>query len=183
LASFESIFPSDREGPSVGTLTIGKYLVEQTIHSIEEKLTFKMEFHEVRNTAPISVELVSEHQMKGTILLKDYPEQFLLEISFFMERSFYIEKKSTVNNIAISLVLTGIIFVFLTIFLLNRFIISRISNLSEQLYYIQQEGNLNSRFICTKHQHDEISKADTAMYEAKNRGKNQYIFFHEIINE
>ena len=203
LASIESIFPSDREGPSVGTLIIGKYLDEQTIHSIEEELPFKMDFHEVKNTAKsqkqISVELVSEHQMKGSILLKDYPDQFLLEISFYMERSFYIEKKSTVNNIAMSLVLTGIIFVFLTIFLLNRFIISRISNLSEQLYYIQQEGNLNSRIIFTRNQNDEISKLENsinqvlssleekhdeviqlALYDHLTGLPNRYAFFKEF---
>ena len=167
LTSFESIFPSDKVGSSVGTLIIGKYLNEQTIQSIEEQLPFKIDFHEVTNTEKsseqINVEVVSDHQMKGTILLKDYPGQFLLEISFYMDRSFYIEKKSTVNNIAFSLVITGIIFVFLTIFLLNRYIISRISNLSEQLYYIQREGNLNSRIICAKNQYDEISKLENSI--------------------
>ncbi|SDN79953.1 diguanylate cyclase (GGDEF) domain-containing protein [Psychrobacillus sp. OK028] len=164
LASYESIYKSNGGGPSVGTLIIGKYINEWMIHSIGEELFVEMAFHEVTNTAKpqkqFNMEAINEHQMKGTILLKDYSKQHLMEISFTTDRNFYIEKKETVNNIVISLFLAGIIFVFLTIFLLNRFIINRISNLSEQLHYIQLEGNMNNRIKRTKNQYDEISKLE-----------------------
>ena len=167
LASFESIYQSNGEGPSVGTLIMGKYLDERTINRIGEELSFELAFQEVKSSTEaqkkMEVEILSEYQMEGSILLKDYSEQSLFEINFNMDRSFYIEKKNTVNNIGICLILAGIIFVFLTIFLLNRFIISRISNLSEQLYYIQMKGNVNSRIIRTKNQHDEISKLENSI--------------------
>lgn len=203
MASFESIYQSNGEGPSVGTLIIGKYIDERTIHHIGEELSLEMSFHEVKSTAnaqkQIGVEVIDEHQMKGTILLKDYSELSLFEMSFNTDRSFYMEKKNTVNDIAISLVFTGVIFVFLIILLLNRFIISRISNLSEQLYQIQMQGNVNSRIIRTKNHHDEISKLENsinqmlsslegkhdeviqlALYDHITQLPNRYAFYKEV---
>ena len=167
LASIESIYQSSRNESSVGTLIIGKYLDEQTINGIGEERIAGLVLHEVKSIAKpqkqVNVEVVSEHQMKGSISLKDYSKKSILEISFNIDRSFYIEKKKTVNNIAISLVLTGIIFVFLTIILLNRFIVNRIRNISEQLHDIHKEGNMNSRILYTKKQHDEISKLEVSI--------------------
>lgn len=167
LASFESIYQSTGAGPSVGTLIIGKYIDEQTMEHIGEELFFELDIHETQNSAKksqqIRVEEINEQQMKGSFLLIDYTEQSMIEISFKMDRNFYIQRKNIVNNIAISLVLTGIIFVFLTSFLLNRFIISRISHLSQQLNNIQVEGNVNSRIIRTKNQYDEISKLEISI--------------------
>ncbi|MFJ7827953.1 diguanylate cyclase domain-containing protein [Psychrobacillus sp. NPDC096623] len=167
LASFESIYQSNGEGPSVGTLIIGRYIDESTIHRIGEELSFELDIHEVQSTAKerkqIRVEAINEQQMKGSFFLKDYTKQSMIEISFKMDRNFYIQRKNIVNNIGISLFLTGIIFVFLTIFLLNRFILSRISHLSQQLDIIQVEGNVSSRIIPTKNQFDEISKLENSI--------------------
>lgn len=167
LASFESIYQSNGDGPSVGTLIIGKYLDERTINRIGKELSFDLTFHEVQDNEKtqgrIGIEITGADQMQGSILLKDYKEQSLLGISFNMDRSFYMEKKNTVNNIAVSLVIIGIIFVLLTIFLLDRFIISRISNLSKQLHNIQAEGNVNLRIHVKKNQHDEISKLENSI--------------------
>lgn len=47
LASFESIYQSNGDGPSVGTLIIGKYLDERTINRIGKELSFDLTFHEI----------------------------------------------------------------------------------------------------------------------------------------
>ncbi|MFZ0576731.1 MAG: CHASE4 domain-containing protein, partial [Psychrobacillus psychrotolerans] len=49
LASFESIYQSNGDGPSVGTLIIGKYLDERTINRIGKELSFDLTFHEVQD--------------------------------------------------------------------------------------------------------------------------------------
>src|SRR5690606_21493854 len=113
-------------GPSVGTLIIGKYIDERTLEHIGEELFFELDIHELQSatkeTKQMRVEEINEQEMEGSFLLTDYTKQSVIEISFKLDRNFYIQRKNIVNNIAISLVLTGIIFVFLTSFLLNRFI-------------------------------------------------------------
>lgn len=205
MASFETVYQSNGEGPPVGTLIIGKYIDEHTIRRIGEELSLKLDFQEAKSTMKtneqIRVEVLNDQQMIGSVLLPDYSKESFFEISFHAYRNFYIEKKETVNNIAICLVIAGIVFVFLTIFLLNRFILIRISNLSEQLYQIQMEGNVNSRIASTKNQHDEISKlensinqmlssleekhdevSELALYDHLTELPNRYMFYQEAAN-
>ncbi len=159
MTSLETIYQSNGEGPPVGTLIMGRLINDYSIKEISDELSLDLTFNPVEESQgkqQFNVESVSETLLTGSLILSDYSKKFTYEISFDHRRSFYIEEKETVRQITIYLIASSLFFMLLVIFLLNRFILSRVSNLSKQLNQIQEKKDIEGRVTRSKYFKDEL---------------------------
>jgi diguanylate cyclase (GGDEF)-like protein len=160
LISLQSVYKSNGEGPSVGTLVMGQFINKAFINQIGDELSLPLTFEQISSNIDYKseIEVLSDSQYKGAIVLQDYLKNEVLEISFITERQFYLDKLSTIKGLYKYIVLIGLIFILLVLGLLNKYILSRVRNLSSQLNIIQNNKDIKSRVaICGQH-NDEITE-------------------------
>lgn len=180
VTSFEPVYLSSGEGRSAGTLIVGMIINEQFIEELGKRINIRLTLKEVN--MPFSrrtkVEVINDQKIKGSLFLKDYNENKVYEISYVNNRNYYIQKRSGVNQLSLYIFLTSITTVFLILYLLNRFIVSRIGNLSLQLKHIQDNKEIRLRVISNKESKDELSDLENsinAMLESLEKKHNEIV--------
>ncbi|PMC33662.1 hypothetical protein CJ195_27400 [Bacillus sp. UMB0899] len=158
ILSFESVYLSSGEGKPAGTLIVGRTIDEQLIKEMGKKLNLQLVMKKVNNPflKRTKVKVLNEQKIKGSLFLKDYNENKVYEISYVSNRDYYIQKKSGVNQLSVYIFFTSISTILLILFLLNRFIVSRIGNLSLQLKHIQDNKEIRSRIKTSNGHKDEL---------------------------
>ncbi|WP_026562896.1 EAL domain-containing protein [Bacillus sp. J37] len=153
---------------------------EQFIEELGKRINIRLTLKEVN--MPFSrrtkVEVINDQKIKGSLFLKDYNENKVYEISYVNNRNYYIQKRSGVNQLSLYIFLTSITTVFLILYLLNRFIVSRIGNLSLQLKHIQDNKEIRLRVISNKESKDELSDLENsinAMLESLEKKHNEIV--------
>lgn len=202
MTSLESIYQSNGEGPSVGTLIMGRLINDYSIKEMSNELSLNLSLHPIEGTKvekQFNVESISETLLTGSLRLSDYSKDATYQISFDYKRNFYIDKKETVRQITIYLVTASLFFTILVIILLNRFILSRVGNLSRQLNQIQEKKDMKARVTQSKYLKDELfilessinrmlssleekhnETSHLAYYDQLTLLPNRYLFFTEF---
>lgn len=161
LTSLYSVYKSNGEGPSAGTLIMGKFINKAFISQIGQELSLPLTFAKIENgniNPKTELEVLNETQYKGSLFVNDYLKNEVLEISFITERQFYIDKLSTIKGLYKYIVFLTLFFILLILGLLNKYIIARVNNLSSQLKIIQNNKDIKSRVkVCEKY-NDEITE-------------------------
>ncbi|MFS0883510.1 EAL domain-containing protein [Metabacillus niabensis] len=165
ITSSEPVYPSSGKGDSVGTLIVGKIIDEKVIEELGKSLSIQLSLKKVKNPNNLrtKVETISDKNIRGSLFLKDYSQNVEYELTFVERRSHYLQKKSVVNQLTIYLLFTSLITILLILFLLNRFIVSRIGKLSLQLNQIQENKEVTSRVTVSKVHKDELSKLENTI--------------------
>ncbi|MFD2045233.1 EAL domain-containing protein [Ornithinibacillus salinisoli] len=168
MTSLQSVYKSSGDGPSAGTLIMGRFINQRSITKIGERLSLSLSLNQldsgVDQAGPI-VDNISESELKGSLFLEDHLEEAIYEISYTDEREFYLQKKEDISRLLGYLIIIGMVLTFLVIFFLNRFILTRVEKLSLQLNKIQQSKNLQTRVSLGNGSKDEITALSYSINE------------------
>ncbi|MGB3694342.1 MAG: adenylate/guanylate cyclase domain-containing protein, partial [Spirulinaceae cyanobacterium] len=171
LIASHPIVTSDHEGPIRGSLIMGQYLNPSKIKSLEKQTQLSLNLYslanpqlasglkevvsELRQTeenfpdnlleAPISVEPFNKKVIFGYALLPDITGKPAILLRVEMPREIYQQGLNSLSYLIISLLLVGIIFGAGTLFLLEKVVLSRLANLSQDVSLIGSSGDLSLR--------------------------------------
>ncbi len=169
ITSLQSIYKSNGEGPIAGTLIMGKFINESYIADIGKELSLPISLSRTNNNSLPSlfkVDIISNLKLSGSLFLQDYLGKEAFKISFISDRKFYLQKISSMKVLYAYLLITSVIFVILTIVLLNRFVLSRVRLLSSQLTLIQDNKDIKSRIKISNGHKDEITNLENSINRA-----------------
>ncbi|WP_166242597.1 sensor domain-containing diguanylate cyclase [Paenibacillus turpanensis] len=168
MASLHSVYTSIGEGPSAGTIIMGRFIDSKYLSTTAKELSLTLHFQEKDSNSTtdawaVAAEPVSETEIKGSLTLKDYMNQYTYEMSFIGQRHFYLEKKESIKQLGFLLVLIGLFFILFILLLLDRFILSRVYRMSLQLNRIQNEKNVSERIRTSTKYRDELTTLENSI--------------------
>jgi PAS domain S-box-containing protein len=167
------ILTGEAEGPIRGTLIMGRYLSSQEIRRLEELTQLSItiqdwgapelpeDFQEIRQSllgetdqepalvlpdqTPIFVEAWDAQTIAGYTLVKDIYENPALLLRVELPREIYQQGQRTANFILWVVLVVGVAFLVLTLLILEKLVLSRLSQLSQNVNYIGSDRNLAVR--------------------------------------
>ncbi|MFA5863741.1 MAG: PAS domain S-box protein [Phycisphaerae bacterium] len=171
LLASRPILTSKRTGPIRGTLIFGRFLDDLEIRRLAELTKFSIRFYHYAKQ-PISSDLKeivatlsgkqsilikpqNANVISGYALLKDVYGKPCLLLRVDTPRDIYNRGQATVAYFSIFLLAAGLIFGLVTIFLLERSVLSRLSYLCSSMLRIGIQGRLSERLVISGR--DELS--------------------------
>ncbi|MDQ0429497.1 diguanylate cyclase (GGDEF)-like protein [Planomicrobium stackebrandtii] len=156
----EPILTSEGEGPSAGSLIMGKVLNDNF-------------FDKMRNELAVDVRTLNIEEEGGSLpVLNNENDQVLVErmdigdglfLEIKREAEYYKEKLGSMNDLFLTLSLTTLLLTFLVYYLLDFFVLSRISYLSIQLKDVDFEKPLSLNVRNSKTAKDEITDLEKSV--------------------
>ncbi|OGO19592.1 MAG: hypothetical protein A2Z15_07650 [Chloroflexi bacterium RBG_16_50_11] len=175
MVASRQILTSVAEGPSTGTIIMGRFLDEGVINSLAETTHLSISMISISDayTSPVLVEITASLndaqpiyvQTQGSDTITGYT--FVQEIKgnpaflFYvdMPRDIYAEGIRVITLLHLSLLIVGIVFCVLFVLLIKRIMLTRFSALSKSVSKIGSSGDLSNRISVEGK--DEISKLAT----------------------
>lgn len=192
LVASRPIVTSDFEGPIRGTLIFGRYLNSDIISQLSDVTHLSVAASlpddpqipadvgraasSLSKDTPIVVQTLSEEFIAGYVLLNDIYGEPALILKIDMPRRIYQQGQTTMDYFIISIILTGLIFGIITIMLLERSVLSRLTHLSADVGSIEATGDHSGRISMTGD--DELSNLAgdiNTMLDALERSQDELI--------
>lgn len=161
LVGSRPIVTNDFEGPIRGTLIMGRYLNEELVSLLETRTQFGLTFHRldesptndsfasiissITETSPIFIQPLSPERLAGYILLPDVYGQPGLLLEVDMPRMVFAQSQLSLQALIIALLIVGVVFIILTLFMLEKLILARIASLHEGVQEIGSSGDFSRR--------------------------------------
>ncbi|WP_340643586.1 CHASE4 domain-containing protein [Phormidium pseudopriestleyi] len=167
------ILTGEAEGPIRGTLIMGRYLTAEEIKRLGELTQLSItvqewespelppDFQEIRQSiteetdqepalvlpdqTPIFVKAWDSQTIAGYTLIKDIYSNPALLLRVELPREIYQQGKRTANFILWVVLVVGVAFLVLTLLLLEKMVLSRLSQLSQNVNHIGSDRNLAVR--------------------------------------
>lgn len=161
LTVSEPILTSQEEGPSVGVLMMGKILDSAFFDTMENNLAIDIrvltEEQDIANaqSEPLAV--------SDQLLVDAVPISEGLALQVSKERKYYNEKLKSLNDLFLALSLATLMLVFFVYYLLDLFVLSRISFLSGQLKNIDFDQPKSLKIEKLKDGKDEITDLEKSV--------------------
>ncbi|MCW3982787.1 MAG: PAS domain S-box protein [Candidatus Bathyarchaeota archaeon] len=170
LVAAHSILTSMQEGPSHGTLIIGRYLSSEleslsvstglpisvaSFGDPEADEDFKTATHFLSQQSPIYAAPINETSTAGYVLLNDVAGKPLIIAKVIDERVQYFQGKSAIFYATVFIVGTVLVIFFAIGILLDKFVVSRISYLNDSVIKIRKTGDNSKRVALSGN--DELS--------------------------
>jgi signal transduction histidine kinase/sensor domain CHASE-containing protein len=167
-----NVVKSSGEGPPVGTLIMGRHLDANEIHRLSLLTRIDLQIYRVDDPAlPPDVKAaahalsrlnrivtrpVDSDYIVGYRLIDDVEDQPALVMTARMPRTIYNEGKATELYLMGAVLALGIAFSVLTLFLLERLVLSRLVGLGKNVETIGARGDLSARLHSEGH--DELTR-------------------------
>ncbi len=177
LISSYPILTSEWKGPIHGTLIFGRYLDAEEIKRLADithlSLTmqrygdakmpddFRAAAASFSDDGLIIVKPLSEQSIAGYSLLKDIYGKPALLLRVDMPRAIYGQGQASVNYLFISLFVVGLIFGGMTLWLLEKLVLSRLAHFNSEVSRIGRSAELSGRV--TAEGEDELSGLGVAI--------------------
>jgi diguanylate cyclase (GGDEF)-like protein/PAS domain S-box-containing protein len=161
LVASAPILTSERQGPARGSMIMGRFLDTQelqrlartTLNSLTayaiSDLAIPPDFRDAITHLPdenqVYVHVLSSDSLGGYAMLKDIYGNPALMLRAEMPRTIYARGQSTVLLFAVVLALVGIFFIVITIFLIERLMLSRLRHLSAAVGNIATTADTDAR--------------------------------------
>ena len=160
LVSSHPILRSDKTGPRRGSLTMGRYLDEERRRAIARKTGVQIRLlpipsvataHDVAAAAALGsgadFHLVrrSESAITGYALLRDVSKAPAVLVRVDRGRDIYRKSRQTFAFFALFLAMSGVVFGGITLVLLERLVLRRISRLADRVRTVGQAGDAAAR--------------------------------------
>lgn len=152
---------SSKKGPIHGTLMFGRYLKETQLQQFsrltQHVLTlqrlddpnlpedFKKADIYISSHQPIYVQILSPQVIAGYCEVNDIFGRPALIIRMDQPRAIYQQGLLTLRYLVLSLILAGVVFVVVGLFLLERFILAKLEVLNDEVLEIAKGGNFSGR--------------------------------------
>ncbi|RYI27975.1 EAL domain-containing protein [Bacillus infantis] len=177
LFSLQPVYRSNGSGPKAGFLIMGKLLDQAYISKVGKELSMALSFRKVEQIKGINpeIESFSDTTIRGAHYLRDYGGANLYMISLLQEREFYLQRLVSLKQIFYYILAFSGLLLVLALTLLDRFILSRVASLSENLRGIQERRDTGLRLPISSKHRDEITNLEQsinkvlASLEDKNR--------------
>jgi sensor domain CHASE-containing protein len=154
-----SIVHSNSEGPTHGTLIVGRFLDETKIKSLENTTQLDIELLSVANQsvyktkqaatringAPVFIEATNSTFITGYVMMNDIMGLPSFIIAVGSSRPIFNQGTILVQNLILSLFIIFIVFIALIIIVLDRFVTSRLTNLSKSVSDIAHSRDLSTK--------------------------------------
>lgn len=166
MSSFQSIYKSSGEGRSVGVLIMGKMIDSSYIKALGNELSLPLSMNPIENhsvPSKLLIDSINEKEIKGSFYMQDYENNQAYAISLVNERRFYLQKVESTRHLQQYLILTAVFFIILILVLMNKFILSRINQLSFQLNKIQNKRDVKSRVRLRNGGKDELANLEQSI--------------------
>jgi len=203
LISSQPILPSDEEGPIRGTLIMGRYLNAAEIKRLADltHLSLALQVYGKQsspdfNTAysllsadkPVLVRSLNENSIAGYSLLRDIYGKPVLIFRVLMTRDIYNQGKHSHKYFVITIIITGLVLLFLCFLLSEKMIMSRLTNLIQNVTTIGQTKNFSSRVPITGGDEltvlaGEINVMLSALEQSQEKTKESEEHFRRLFNE
>lgn len=171
LVASRAILTSDKEGPSKGTLIMGRSLDDTHIEQLEEQTLLSLSLYRLTNSKrppdigaaisaiseakPVFVQPLSEEKVAGYALLSDIRSKPILVLRVDTSRDVYQQGQATFNYFLIFMVMAGLAVMAVAMLFIENQVLSRLSNLSRNVSDIGKSGKPVARvFVSGK---DELS--------------------------
>ena len=153
LISSRPIVTSLEQGPVRGTLIFGRYLnsreLEQLAAITHLNLTIDR-YDSLRPEAdPELIQVLDEQTIVASQPLADLDRTASMRLRVQVPRSIYAQGLIGINSFMISLLLAGLLFGGIMIWLLERFILSRLATLQANVQRIGEQSDLSKRIKIT----------------------------------
>ena len=170
LISSQPILTSEGNGPVRGTLIIGRYLdselthlseltqlplVSQRINDSNMSSDFVAAQSSISKDKPVLVNPLSENSIAGYVLVKDIYGDPALILRVDLPRDIYRQGQSAIYYFSIYILLIGLIFAIVILFLLEKTFLSRIARLVLDVRNIGLSGDVSMRIPISGY--DELS--------------------------
>lgn len=174
--AFSPILTSNLEGPSTGTLIVGRLLTDLEIKRLGQAvdLSINIQRYNPEQQLPKHIlttkELLSpekdiklyekdENTLGAYIVLNNISDKPILVLNIDEERLVLAQGKKSARYFLIAITLTAILFIFVTLLFLETKILSKISSLNRQIKFIGTTGDLSQK--TTLDGHDELAILST----------------------
>jgi PAS domain S-box-containing protein len=159
------VLTSDSQGPIAGTLLMGRWLdadevlrlSEMTHMSVEAQRldagTLRPDFQaaasRLSNDAPILTRTYDAGTLAAYEQLKDVYGKPALILRILLPRMIYQQGQASLLQFLLLLLAAGLAFGAMTLYLLERTVLSRVANLTESITEIGASGDLSARLVAT----------------------------------
>ena len=216
------IVTNEEEGPIRGTLIFGRFLSPTVVQQIAEKVSLPVDIYafddpavpldiqQIRSrltTTTIIVQPLGNETTAGYTLLRDVYDHPALVMRITTPRDIYLQGSKIILYIGIALIIVGVIFGRVTMILLDRIVLMRITQLGRDIIYVYENENFSSRVSVRgndevsdlaaitntmlemiEHRNTELAKAMAVAQDARlaaeeaNRTKSQFLanMSHEL---
>ncbi len=162
LTVSEPILTSEEEGPSVGMLVMGKILNDRFFEKMERDLAIDVTVLTGKQAVDSSQAVMPAET--EDVLLEIVPVSDNLALEVKKERKYYNEKLKSMNDLFLALSLATLMLVFFVYYLLDLFVLSRISFLSGQLKNIDFDQPNSLKIEKLKDGKDEITDLEKSVH-------------------
>lgn len=176
LVASRPILTSKAEGPIRGTMIMGRYLDAAEVQRLAEITRTSLDIQEVNDlhvypglAAPplspeedsILVRPLDGDSIAGYAVLKDIYGNPGLVLRVDMPRAIYKQGQRAILYFILALLITGLAFGAVVLFLLERMVLSRLARLNEDVSRIGESGDLSERVSVTGA--DELAQLGSAI--------------------
>jgi signal transduction histidine kinase len=151
LVSSRPIITSQEQGPVRGALIFGRYLDSREIDQLAAitQLNLTIDRHDqlrpAADTAADFIQLVNEQTIAASKPLADLDRSASLRVRVQVPRSIYAQGLIGINSFLISLLIAGLLFGGIMIWLLERYVLSRLAALQASVQRIGEQSDLSKR--------------------------------------
>ena len=152
------ILTTDYKGPIRGSVIIGRFLTDKEIKNICKEVhlnlsLFLLKDPEVpeevlKNLARkeiVTIQTLNEKVISGYIILYDIYKKPVLVLKVDINRDIYKYGQKSIRYFLLSFLFIGVIVSLITLIFMDKFILSRLINLSSMLNTISKTGDLKER--------------------------------------
>jgi diguanylate cyclase (GGDEF)-like protein len=189
LVASAPILTSDGEGPSRGTLLIGRYLTEKRLHAAAKSAGLILSLVNPAES-PIGLDLdhtelvkvAGENAIIGFFLLVDGGGKSVATIRVDGSRWIFLQGRAGQRYLLINLVAAGVVFVIVVLLLVNRLILARLAAMDSDVARIRKSNDLTVRLpVQGKDELDGL--AITINQTLDELLKTQEIFRHDALHD
>jgi PAS domain S-box-containing protein len=171
LVDSRPILASDATGPIAGTVIMGhlldaaeiKHLADLTLMPVEAQTLsstsmspdFRVAAAAISRGSPHFVHPLNSESLAAYAVLDDIYDRPAVIIRVLLPRTIYEQGRTSLVQFLLLLIAAGFVFGAATLYLLERFVISRIANLTESITQIGASGDLAARLDVPGH--DELA--------------------------
>lgn len=160
LVTSQPIVTTDIQGPIRGSLIIGRNLDANEVKKLSEQARLSLRFHRLDNNQlsselqsvrsqlniqETSVKIRDKNYISSYSLIRDIEGQPALILEVDIPRQTYREAKMSLQYLLVTLIVAGLCFDAVVLFLLEKSILSRISQLIQGINRIGNTNNLTLR--------------------------------------
>lgn len=155
----QDTYPSSGEGEPNGKLAMIRYIDESFLKTLENALSLQIKDISIvkRIAFPThEIQLLNDREMDGSIFIPVTAENQFAQFVLLDDRDYFLQKSKSLDDLFFIFLLMILFLVALIYILIDRLIVSRVTNLSIQLKEINQSKDGSHRLKHSRKNKDEI---------------------------